>query len=704
MPLPVDYRVGTVSVTEGEAAFTGSATLWAGNVLAGDRLWLPSQPLVPPQPIVADPTNSAGLLEVDWPGETAEDVPYIIFHAGITERSTAQTRRYLELLGQIRNVGITPDAFGAFTDRAAYDEEAKKFAFLSLDGDGDTITTAVIFLKNTATDGDWSDPIKVEGQEGPEGPKGDPAILGVRKGDYSGATAYVENDIVQYEGSSWIALGATTGNAPPMLPTTANTYWQLVAAKGAAGDDGDDGVDGKFSGTEIIKTAAYTAAASDVGKTIILNKATADTLSFEAAATLGSTWMAIVKNIGAGTWTLDPDGSETIDDAATLAIASGQSMVVASNGSLLRTLFLSSSIAAVLSKTGAYTVLAADNKSLIRCDASGGAFTVALTSAATLGAGFEVSLKKIDSSVLAVTIDPNSTETIDGATTFVLNEQFEEVTLRSNGTNWEVVAYYASRAQNTRETLRANRTVYVDASSGSDTTGDGSVGAPFATKQKAMDTVSSWDCSTFEVVISCAAGTDTSGATWRGHIGTGAVILRGDTTTPSNCVWNRTGGNDITFGIGAKLTVEGFKFQTTTSGHAIQVRAFGQLTLGINEFGACAGAHIRADNLAQVACTANYTISGGANRHIDTSANCAFGYGSNTITVSGTPAFTEFIYVSLGSMISLFNTTFSGSATGKRYTIDGGAIINTYGAGTSSTYFPGNSNGTAASASYAAQI
>lgn len=256
-----------------------------------------------------------------------------------------------------------------------------------------------------------------------------------------------------------------------------------------------------------------------------------------------------------------------------------------------------------------------------------------------------------------------------------------------------------------REVLTANRTYYVR-TDGSDSNNGlaNTSGGAFLTIQKAFDTVSMLDCSTYTAVVQVGAGTWTAGATWNGHVGTGAVILRGDTTTPTNVVLNRTGGNDITFGIGAKLTVEGFDLGTVTSGHCIQVRAFGQLTLGVNNFRAAANSHIRADNLAQIACTANYTISGGAARHIDTSANCAFGYGSNTITLSGTPAFTEFIYASLGSMISLFSTTFSGSATGKRYTIDGGAVINTYGAGTASTYFPGNANGTAAAASYAVQI
>jgi hypothetical protein len=65
---------------------------------------------------------------------------------------------------------------------------------------------------------------------GPTGPKG----INWR-GAYNGGTAYVEDDGVLDNGSSWRALGPTTGNAPPALPTTNNAYWQLVARRGTDG-------------------------------------------------------------------------------------------------------------------------------------------------------------------------------------------------------------------------------------------------------------------------------------------------------------------------------------------------------------------------------------------------------------------------------------------------------------------------------------
>ncbi len=73
---------------------------------------------------------------------------------------------------------------------------------------------------------------------GPQGIAGGPYNW---HGDYDPAHAYVANDAVRYEGRSFFALQATTGNAPPTAPDTDSSYWALYAECGA---DGTDGVDG----------------------------------------------------------------------------------------------------------------------------------------------------------------------------------------------------------------------------------------------------------------------------------------------------------------------------------------------------------------------------------------------------------------------------------------------------------------------------
>lgn len=66
----------------------------------------------------------------------------------------------------------------------------------------------------------------------------------VPKGAYNNTAAYSMGDSVSYNGSSYVALGATTGNLP-----TNTTYWQSVAQQGAAGATGATGAAGPTGAT-----------------------------------------------------------------------------------------------------------------------------------------------------------------------------------------------------------------------------------------------------------------------------------------------------------------------------------------------------------------------------------------------------------------------------------------------------------------------
>lgn len=100
---------------------------------------------------------------------------------------------------------------------------------------------------------------------------------------------------------------------------------------------------GGFGGEEVIYTSDHTITAEDQGKVVIANRPTAIVFSFEGAAELGSDFSCIIKNIGAGDLTLDPNLSETIDGVTTKVIASGAGdVLVTCNGILFRTSFGSS--------------------------------------------------------------------------------------------------------------------------------------------------------------------------------------------------------------------------------------------------------------------------------------------------------------------------------------------------------------------------
>jgi hypothetical protein len=100
------------------------------------------------------------------------------------------------------------------------------------------------------------------------------------------------------------------------------------------------------------------------------------------------------------------------------------------------------------------------------------------------------------------------------------------------------------------------------ATTGSDTTGDGSSGSPWATPNKAID----WLTNKFitgngEVNINIADGTYNSLTQMNPRLGTKQVNLIGNNTTPSNVTLNfQSGHRAINLGSMSYLSVKGIKF------------------------------------------------------------------------------------------------------------------------------------------------
>ncbi|MFH0948081.1 MAG: hypothetical protein V1833_03685, partial [Elusimicrobiota bacterium] len=88
----------------------------------------------------------------------------------------------------------------------------------------------------------------------------------------------------------------------------------------------------------------------------------------------------------------------------------------------------------VVTKTAIYTANGTDYT--ILCDATAAAFTVNLPTAVGI-TGRIYTIKKIDSSVNAVTVDGAGTETIDGTTTASLSAQWGRIIIQSDGANWQ---------------------------------------------------------------------------------------------------------------------------------------------------------------------------------------------------------------------------------------------------------------------------
>lgn len=93
-----------------------------------------------------------------------------------------------------------------------------------------------------------------------------------------------------------------------------------------------------------------------------------------------------------------------------------------------------------VAKTGAYTVVDSDRGDVILCS---GTFSLTLTAAATLGNGFSFGV--VNTGTGTITIDPNASETVDGAGTKVLKPG-QSAILITDGSLWRTVGLSGSGA------------------------------------------------------------------------------------------------------------------------------------------------------------------------------------------------------------------------------------------------------------------
>jgi hypothetical protein len=240
-----------------------------------------------------------------------------------------------------------------------------------------------------------------------------------------------------------------------------------------------------------------------------------------------------------------------------------------------------------------------------------------------------------------------------------------------------------------RPQLTGHRTYYV-ATTGSDGNSGLTAGAPFATIQKAIDEAHNLDYAYYDVTIELANGTYAGASVLRPLIGGGTLFIKGNETTPASVVLS----SGLTFRNGAQARVVGVRIAIATDLiHGLSVGIGVHLRLGRMEFGAVGANadHIFCDDPCHIVLEDNYTINGGARRHM----NIGMGYltgASRTFTLTGTPAFTQFIAASSCGTVALSNPTIVGAATGSRYIAETNGVVNTF--GKAATFLPGSTAGT----------
>lgn len=108
------------------------------------------------------------------------------------------------------------------------------------------------------------------------------------------------------------------------------TDW-TIALSGAQGAQGPSG-NGVMP--YAAKTSAYTVVTTDRGSLIDCTSGTF-VLSFQGCATLGADWACYIRNSGTGVITLDPNGAETIDGAATFSLPPNTTCMLQCDGTAL---------------------------------------------------------------------------------------------------------------------------------------------------------------------------------------------------------------------------------------------------------------------------------------------------------------------------------------------------------------------------------
>ena len=246
-----------------------------------------------------------------------------------------------------------------------------------------------------------------------------------------------------------------------------------------------------------------------------------------------------------------------------------------------------------------------------------------------------------------------------------------------------------------RPQLTAARTYFV-ATTGSDANTGLAVGTPFLTIQKAVDTVASLDINGQTIIIQVADGTYTGAVSLKnavGFIGLGSLQLVGNVTTPANCILNVPAGCITASSLACAWDVSGFRL-ASTAGNALTVNG-SVVRIATIDFGACpAGNHMSLSQAGKILSLGNYSMSGAALAHFNAIGQSFVDVSGRTITIAGTPAITTFVIANYLSLVWIFGCTFSGTATGQRYSAGTNGIIYVNGAAT--TYLPGSTAGATA--------
>lgn len=257
--------------------------------------------------------------------------------------------------------------------------------------------------------------------------------------------------------------------------------------------------------------------------------------------------------------------------------------------------------------------------------------------------------------------------------------------------------------QSDRPLLTANRTYYVR-TDGSDSNAGlvNSAAGGFLTIQKAFDAICGLDLNGFTATIQLADGAYTAGLIpTKAPIGAGSIIIRGNSSTPTNVTLTTTSTDCFRFNAAfpTPIIIRDMQLGTVSSGYGVRLLAACNVSILNLVFGVCVGPHMSAEACAaQIVAISNYSITGGSNYHIQAVLGGQIILDGRTVTIIGTPPFAAFALVAKVGYVSARSMTFSGVAAGQRYSVASGGIIDTNTGNTS--YLPGTTSGGATAPGY----
>lgn len=261
-----------------------------------------------------------------------------------------------------------------------------------------------------------------------------------------------------------------------------------------------------------------------------------------------------------------------------------------------------------------------------------------------------------------------------------------------------------NRAAAVRSKVTTTKTIWITGSAGSDSVGAAFGGDTFAHGFATIQAAVDWAYSFLDLAgarnrysilfqVYPAGGPYTAPVLFSGPLpGDGLFWLDGASGT---AVITVTGGNAIKVQDGAKMQLGDVRLKTITSGACLYVEGGKAIILAGTEFDTCAASHIDVCNHGIVSSGGNYSIIGGAVSHFH-ARNCGVMLLSNLVTLTGTPAFSQYFAGCSFGFVEAIGASFSGSATGPKFVCHYNGLIRTVTNAFSSdlNFFPGSTAGT----------